>query len=144
VTTRQAEILASASLATLVRRVPVRVVDVSRAGCRLEASLWLRAGTIGQLRLSLRGGVHEDDVRISRCQMRAGAGRTYLLGAELLGTRRLYGRSIRLAISNLIAAGEALEHPRSNDASDSLPNREDEQQAKGVSRAPPLVAGKGS
>jgi hypothetical protein len=138
VTTRQAAILARASVATLVRTVPVRILDVSRSGCRVESPRWLTAGTIGRLRLSLDGCGHEDDVRIARCQVRQGAGRSYLLGAELLGTRRLNARSIRLAVEHLVEALEATEHPPPGDTIRTPPDREAEQQAKGVSRAPPV------
>jgi hypothetical protein len=137
VTTRHAAILARASLATLVRSVPVRVLDISRCGCRLESTRWLMAGTIGQLRLCLDGREHEDDVRIARCQTRRGAGRSYLLGAELLGTRRLYAHSVRVAIERLLTDLETSEHPPFNTFR-TLPDRKSEQQAKGVSRAPPV------
>ncbi len=121
----------------LVRSVPVRIVDVSRSGCRLESSHWVDSGTSGQLRLSLGGNSHEDDIRIARCQLREGAGRSFVLGAELLPTRRLNARSIRLAIGELIGEREISEHPPPGTQ---LPDRESEQQAKGVSRAPPVPA----
>lgn len=137
-TNRQEATLARASFATLVWTVPVRIVDVSRSGCRLESSRWVHTGTTGQLRLSLDGGDHEDDIRIARCQVREGAGRNYFLGAELLRTRRLNARSIRLAIGRLIGDREITEHPHAGNLSLALPDRESEQLAKGVSRAPPV------
>jgi hypothetical protein len=141
VTTRQAAILARATLATLVRTVPVRVLDVSSAGCRIESRRWLTAGTVGRLHVSLQGQGHEDDVRIARCQVRQGAGRSYLAGAELLGTRRLNGRTIRLAIQELVQELEAGDCPPPEGTSRALPDRESEHQAKGVSRAPPVPSG---
>jgi len=141
VTPRQAATVARATFATLVRNVPVRLLDVSRAGCRLESSQWIPTGTTGLLHLSLRGRHHEDDIRIARCRLREGAGSNYFLGVELLPTRRLNGQSIRLAIGQLVGEredGEALASPQA------LPDRESGQPGKGVSRAPPECANAGN
>lgn len=127
-------------LATLVRTVPVRVRDVSRCGCRLESTRWLSAGLSGRLQLSLDGRVLHDDVRIARCQRLHGAGQSFMLGAELLRTRRLSSRSIRLAIGQLIGDQEATEHPPPTHSVLRVPDGEAEQLAKGVSRAPPRYA----
>lgn len=134
----QTETLSRASFATLVWTVPVRVVDVSRSGCRLESPRWMRPGMSGQLTLSLQGNSHEDDIRIARCQPRQGAGHNYVLGAELLRTRRLNGRSIRLAIGRLIGEQEMAEHPPPGNGHRDLPDLASEQEAKGVSRGPPV------
>jgi hypothetical protein len=98
-----------ATLGTLVWTVPVRLLDVSRAGCRFESPRALETGVNGQLRIPLGGRVHVDDVRVARCQVREGAGQRYLVGAELLCTRRLNTRSIRLAIGELIDEHDASE-----------------------------------
>jgi hypothetical protein len=86
----------------LVWSMPVRVVDVSRSGCRVEIDRHLQTGTNGQLQLPMNGVVHVDDVRVCRCQQREGAGRVYHVGVELLRTRRLSRRSLRLAIRRII------------------------------------------
>lgn len=88
----------------LVSSVPVRLVDVSRGGCRIEVDRHLAAGTHGRLELVLDGLLHLDDVRVCRCQRRQGAGRVFQLGVELLRTRRLSRRSLRLALRRLIGA----------------------------------------
>lgn len=129
-----------AAFATLVWTVPVRIIDVSRSGCRLESTRWLDTGTSGQLRLALDGHTHQDDVRIARCLRREGAGQSYFLGAELLRTRRLNARSIRLAIGRLIGEGQVAEHPPPSTVGLAVPDRESEQMAKAVSRAPPMPA----
>ena len=90
------------TVATLVRSVPVRLVDVSRSGCRLECASRIGSGTSGQLAIELAGLMRVDDVRVVRCQQRAGAGAVYQLGAELLRTRRLGQRTVRMAISKII------------------------------------------
>lgn len=91
----------------LVRTVPVRLLDIGRNGCRLETARWLEPGTTGQLLLSIDGQPQIDDVRVVRCQLRVGAGSLYQVGIELLGTKRLHRRSIRLAISHLVREGAA-------------------------------------
>lgn len=133
----QSATLRRASLATLVWTVPVRIVDVSRSGCRLESSRWLSIGTSGHLRLTFEGRTHQDDVRIARCQVREGAGSTYVLGAELLATRRLSDRSIRMAIGQLIGQREQADHLSPGSLGYELPDRESEQLAKGGGRSPP-------
>ena len=100
------------AVATLVRLVPVRLVEVSRGGCRLECASRIESGTSGQLAVELAGLMRIDDVRIARCQQRAGAGATYQVGAELLRTRRLGRRTVRMAIRNIISGERSVGHPR--------------------------------
>lgn len=90
-------------VATLVRTIPVKVLDVSRCGCRLEAGRWLPPGVSGRLSVEIDGRMQVDDVRVARCQQRAGAGPLYQVGAELLRTRRLHRRSVRLAVGRIIS-----------------------------------------
>ena len=93
-------------VATLVRFVSVRVVDVSHGGCRLECSQRIPVGANGQLAVGMHGLTRVDDVRIVRCQQRQGAGSTFSVGAELLRTRRLGRRSVRLAVRRMINDGD--------------------------------------
>jgi hypothetical protein len=88
-------------VAALVRSVPVRLVEVSRGGCRLECSSRVETGTSGQLAVGLYGVLRVDDVRVARCQRREGAGEAYNVGAELLRTRRLGRRTVRMVVSEL-------------------------------------------
>jgi hypothetical protein len=134
---RQGATLARVSFATLVRNVPVRVLDVSRCGCRLESSERLDPGTAGSLRLRLDGQNHEDDVRIARCQVREGAGPCYFLGVELLPTRRLHDRSIRLAVGHLVGERENGDASAPSGGAREPRDLESEQQARAASRAPP-------
>lgn len=89
-------------VAMLVRSVPVRLVEVSRGGCRLECDSRLETGTSGLLAVELAGFIRIDDVRVARCQQRAGAGPVYQVGAELLRTRRLGRRTVRMAVRKII------------------------------------------
>ena len=90
-------------VATLLRTIPVKLLDVSRGGCRLEVARAVPAGVSGRLTVELEGRLHVDDVRVARCQQRVGGGALYQLGAELLGTRRLHRRSVRLAVERIIS-----------------------------------------
>ena len=90
-------------VAMLVRFLPVRLVEVSRGGCRLECSSHLGDGISGQLAVELDGLMRVDDVRVARCQRRMGAGPVFQIGAELLRLRRLGRRTIRMAIRTIIS-----------------------------------------
>ena len=103
-------------VATLVRFVSVRVVDVSHGGCRLECSQRIPVGANGQLAVGMHGLTRVDDVRIVRCQQRQGAGSTFSVGAELLRTRRLTRRTLRMAVKGLAATGEPDALPAGADA----------------------------
>jgi hypothetical protein len=123
--------------ATLVWTLPVRVWDISRGGCGLEVTRPVETGTSGQLGLSIGGRRHEDDVRIARCQHREGSGARYFVGAELLRTRPLDERSIRLALGELMDADNG-----HSPSSSSLQEVETEPGLQGASRAPPEPATK--
>jgi hypothetical protein len=94
-------------VAVLVRSIPVRLVEVSRGGCRLESDGRIESGTSGQLAVELEGVMRIDDVRVARCQPRAGAGPVFQLGAELLRTRRLGRRTVRMAVRKIIGEARA-------------------------------------
>ncbi len=131
------------SVAALVRKVPVRVLDVSRSGCRLESARRLDSGVCGQLVVKLDGRLRMQDVRVARCQAREGAGDVYQVGAELLRTRRLTDRSVRMGVRRFI--GEAVTAPGPGRALLATSAPEDlgrrDERGKAVSRAPPLPAG---
>lgn len=131
-------------VATLVRSVPVRLVEVSRGGCRLECSTPIESGTSGQLAVELGGVVRIDDVRVARCQMRMGAGPIYQVGAELLRTRRLGRRTLRMAIRRIIERETGGGHTRNDH---DLPALEDVRttgvSGRSESRAPPAQPSRG-
>lgn len=92
-------------VATLLRSVSVRLVEVSRGGIRMECTSRVEPGMSGQIAVGLRGLTRVDDVRIARCQQRAGAGPMFNVGAELLRTRPLSRRSVRMAVTGIIGLG---------------------------------------
>jgi hypothetical protein len=117
----------------------VRLLDLSRSGCRLESSRRIEAGTSGRLRVGVNGSTRTDDVRISRCQPREGAGGTYDVGAELLLTRTLGPRSLRSAVSELTQP--ALVLARTSEPRFHLSGAgQVEEPVRSVSRAPPQPA----
>lgn len=127
--------------ATLVWRVPVRVTDASRSGCRLECSRWLPVGASGQLSVWLGGHQRQDDVRIARCQRREGAGQAYAVGVELLDTRALDSCSIRLAMGRFATQQSSADHESPNPEVGVASDSESDQPAKGASRSPPSTIG---
>jgi hypothetical protein len=103
---------ACGGIATLVRSIPIRLVELSEAGCRVESAWRVEAGTSGLMAVELAGLLRIDDVRVARCQLRLGAGAVYQLGVELLHTKRLGRRSLRSAMRNItrgeLGVGHAL------------------------------------
>lgn len=131
-------------IAMLVRSVPVRLVEVSRAGCRLECANRLESGTSGQLAVELAGLLRVDDIRVARCQQRMGAGAVYQLGAELLGTRRLGRRTVRMAVRKIISGEKSAEHTHQN-VKEPPPREVGAYEVSGASgsRAPPGLSDRG-
>jgi hypothetical protein len=132
-------------VATLVRSVPVRLVEVSRGGCRLECASRIESGTSGQLAVELAGLMRIDDIRVARCQQRMGAGPLYQLGAELLRTRRLGRRTVRMAVRSIISGDAGVGHARRGD--ETPVSRElwtGEESGRSGPRAPPVTVDRGS
>jgi hypothetical protein len=71
-------------IAVLGREVAVRLLEISRSGCRLESSQEIPAGTIVALSIEIDGREYMDEVRVSRSQLLAGVGERYELGVEFL------------------------------------------------------------
>ena len=134
------------AVAMLVRAVPVRLVEVSRGGCRLECASRIESGTSGQLAVELAGLMRIDDVRVARCQQRMGAGAVYQVGAELLRTRRLGRRTVRMALRKLISGETGVGRAQHEHWALSPIEIRSTEAAVGQSgtRAPPATLGKGS
>ena len=125
-------------VATLVRSVPVRLIEVSRGGCRLESASPIESGTSGQLAVLLQGLLRIDDIRVARCQLRAGAGSVYQVGAELLRTRRLARRTVRMAVRKIISGSSPDGLSYGSASGPPLPEtRASEEVDRSASRAPP-------
>jgi len=50
----------------IVRRVPVRVADISATGCMLESGLGIREGAVGTLHLTVEGRRYRETLRCCR------------------------------------------------------------------------------
>jgi PilZ domain len=88
----------------LTRELRVRVIDISGSGCLIESHRRLEVGTVGRLRLQLKGEEYGDDVRVVRCQAILGAGSVHHVGLQFLWTTRRHARSIRYAVKHHMAA----------------------------------------
>jgi len=73
-------------VAALATDIQVRVLNVSGAGCLVEAKRALEIGSVAMLRIHFAGGDFEDTVQIVRCQEITGAGGVFHLGANFLTT----------------------------------------------------------
>ena len=68
----------------VVRRVAVRVVDLSSTGCLLESSVRLSEGAVGTLHLTVDGRRYRETLRISRVGSTAGRSGAHQAGAQFL------------------------------------------------------------
>ena len=88
-------------VAVLGREVPVRLMDISSAGCLLESVCRLEEGVTGHLRAQFDDAEYADDVRVMRCQESEGGSGLYQLGAEFLWTTSPNERSLRRVTAKL-------------------------------------------
>ena len=60
----------------LAREVPMRLIDISRTGCLLESRQRIEDGTVGELQLQVQRETFADDIRVTRCLLVEGSGKT--------------------------------------------------------------------
>ena len=70
--------------AVLMRRQRVGIGDVSRSGCRVEASEPLEIGSIGLLAVDIEGRLHTEFFRVSRTSTLDRGAPRYEAGVEFL------------------------------------------------------------
>jgi len=68
----------------IVRRVPVRVADISATGCMLESGLGIREGAVGTLHLTVEGRRYRETLRVTRVTSLPGSGDRQQVGAQFL------------------------------------------------------------
>ena len=78
------QVQARCKTGVVVRRVAVRVVDLSATGCLLESSVRLNEGAVGTLHLTVDGRRYRETLRISRLASTAGRSGAYQAGAQFL------------------------------------------------------------
>ena len=66
----------------LLRKVPVRLVNLSVSGFLLESDCAIATGTTGRLHLELGSASRRDYVHVTRSVERHGAAHRFLLGGE--------------------------------------------------------------
>ena len=69
--------------------------------------LRIEEGTVGALRLEVRGRAYSEDVRATRCVAIEGSGSRYLVGVEFLQTGRADEASIRRAMLERVERSRA-------------------------------------
>lgn len=85
-------------LGVAVDSIEVRLIDVSRSGCLLEANRQVCPGVTGEIRIDVGGRVLIEPLRVTRCSRIEGAGPSYRLGAEFIRTPTLEDWSLRRAM----------------------------------------------
>ena len=86
-------------LGALRKDIRVRLLNGSAQGCLLESDVPLKVGTVGMLRVSLRGETFGDAVEVIRCLAIAGSAGIHHLGMRLLPTTPAYQGSLRHVMS---------------------------------------------
>lgn len=77
-------VLTSDVTGLLARDVSVVMANISRGGCLLESTFSMAVGTIGMLRVEIRGRVYSDPIRVTRCGNVPGGGERHHIGVEFL------------------------------------------------------------
>ena len=88
-------------MAVLGRDVPVRVVDISVTGCRLESARRFETGMTGSLTVTVDALKYTDDIRVMRCHSLDGASGLYDVGVEFLWTTAPREHSLRRVLPRL-------------------------------------------
>jgi hypothetical protein len=83
------------ALGILIRRLAVRVRDVSTAGCLLESAEEMAEGTVGQLEVGAGGEMHREPLRVCRSTRVAGSAWPWRSGARFLGIEAPAPASVR-------------------------------------------------
>jgi hypothetical protein len=91
----------------LMRRVPVRIVQVSTSGCLWESPSSLDEGTVGFIYLRAAGQQHSEAVRVLRTMRSALARWPYQMAVEFLTIGPLSPDSLR-GVAALVAVGTPL------------------------------------
>jgi len=94
----------SPMIAAIIRRVPVRLVEVSASGCLCDAPTPLEEGSVGFVEVRTPGQHRTEAVRILRTQRAGGTSWPYRMAVEFLTLAPLSTESLR-GIAAVIATG---------------------------------------
>jgi hypothetical protein len=102
----------------IVRRLPVRVTDISATGCMLESGLGIREGAVGTLHLTVEGRRYRETVRVTRVTALPGSGRKQQVGAQFLtlGASRRALRHLAASMNVELMDGSPLQGGTPDDA----------------------------
>jgi hypothetical protein len=92
-------------IGVIIRRIPIRVRDVSAAGCLIESADLLPEGTVGQLEMIIDGERHLETVQVCRSTRTSGGGLPWRAGARFLSLTAPPPTSVR----NVVARFEILD-----------------------------------
>ena len=92
-------------MGVLIRRLPVRVRNVSASGCLLETADLLPEGAVGLLELVIEGERHLEALRVNRSTRVAGSAWAWRTGAQFLALSAPLPTSVR----NVVARFEIME-----------------------------------
>jgi hypothetical protein len=93
------------ALGVLIRRVPVRLHDVSSTGCLLESIDALGEGAVGQLEIHFNDTEHQEPIRICRSSTVSGTAWAWRSGAHFLSLNAPLASSVR----NIVARFEIID-----------------------------------
>ena len=93
------------ALGVLMRRVPIRVRDVSTSGCQLESPDMLMEGAVGQLEIAIDGQLQKEPLRVCRSVRTPGGQWPWRSGAHFLALEVPSAISVR----NVVARFEILD-----------------------------------
>jgi hypothetical protein len=98
------------ALGVLIRRVPVRLHDVSSTGCLLESVDSLGEGAVGQLEIHFNDTTHQEPIRICRSSIVSGTAWPWRSGAHFLSLNAPLASSVR----NIVARFEIIDELAQN------------------------------
>ncbi len=93
------------AIGVLIRRVPVRIHDVSTTGCQLESFDALGEGAVGQLEIHFNDITHHEPIRVCRSLNVTGSPRPWRSGAHFLSLVAPLTSSVR----NIVARFEIID-----------------------------------
>jgi hypothetical protein len=94
----------TATAAAVIRRVPVRLVEVSVSGCLWDAAVPMDEGNVGFLEVRTRGQCRTEAVRVSRRQATVDSNWPYRMAVEFLTLAPASPDSLR-GVAVVVATG---------------------------------------
>jgi hypothetical protein len=99
------------ALGILIRRIPVRVHDVSSTGCLLESLDSLPEGSVGQLEIHFNDTTHQEPLRICRSSSVPGSAWPWRSGAQFLSLTAPLPSSVRNIVARFEIVDELARRP---------------------------------